>query len=185
MQIKEMRNDLEPSLFQGTENRFHYDLGSSYADVVLNWLSTNTYINMSHQFKFLCSTLFCPTWLTALLASPRYEGLQCFGGKALVNKLWPLLYKRAELGLRLTKFLTMGGWRGKGTCVSCDACSQVCKTKVFNFVIKSKIWFFEKADQGVWIPQKSQMFCSNAYQQRMHDKIRFGITQKNSFWLQK
>ena len=26
-----------------------------------------------------------------------------FWGKALVNKLWPLLYKRAELDLRLTK----------------------------------------------------------------------------------
>ena len=28
-----------------------------------------------------------------------------FRGKALVNKLWPLLYKRAELELRLTKLI--------------------------------------------------------------------------------
>ena len=28
--------------------------------------------------------------------------LTSFGGKALVNKLWPLLYKRAKLDLRLT-----------------------------------------------------------------------------------
>ena len=28
--------------------------------------------------------------------------LTLFGGKALDNKLWPLLYKRAELDLRLT-----------------------------------------------------------------------------------
>ena len=32
--------------------------------------------------------------------------LTIFGGKALVNKLWPLLYKRAELDLRLTKLFT-------------------------------------------------------------------------------
>ena len=30
--------------------------------------------------------------------------LTCFWGKAPVNKLWPLLYKRAELDLWLTKF---------------------------------------------------------------------------------
>ena len=29
--------------------------------------------------------------------------LTCFGGKALVNKLWPLLRKTAKLDLRLTK----------------------------------------------------------------------------------
>ena len=29
--------------------------------------------------------------------------LTCFGGKVLVKKLWPLLYKRAELDLKLTK----------------------------------------------------------------------------------
>ena len=33
--------------------------------------------------------------------------LTSFGGKTLVNKLWPLLYKKAELDLRLTKsFIT-------------------------------------------------------------------------------
>ena len=36
--------------------------------------------------------------------------LNCFWGKALVNKLWPLLYKKAELDLRLTKqFLCVAG----------------------------------------------------------------------------
>ena len=32
-----------------------------------------------------------------------FINLTSFWGKALVNKLWPSLYKRAELDLRLTK----------------------------------------------------------------------------------
>ena len=43
-------------------------------------------------------------WLVFVLAS--YNGnlinLTSFWGKALVNKLWPLLYKRAKLDLRWT-----------------------------------------------------------------------------------
>ena len=31
------------------------------------------------------------------------NNLTFFGGKALFNKLWPLLYKKAKLDLRLTK----------------------------------------------------------------------------------
>ena len=43
-----------------------------------------------------------PRFLASEFDTGNLINLTSFGGKALVSKLWPLLYKRAELDLRLT-----------------------------------------------------------------------------------
>ena len=52
----------------------------------------------------MASSLNLVLWLYGNLIN-----LTFFGGKALVNKLWPLLYKRAELDLMMTKDFTCHG----------------------------------------------------------------------------
>ena len=69
---------------------------------------------VGQSFCFLCSTLLLPPWITALLASRRYEGLQTSSGPGgpdgLHSRAVSLIpaglvapNKRDELDLRVTK----------------------------------------------------------------------------------
>ena len=60
---------------------------------------------LQREKKITCPILMSGVRIFFCQSNGNLINLTCFGVKALVNKLCPLLYKRAELDLRLTKCL--------------------------------------------------------------------------------